>query len=289
MVEMVKRAVILASFLCLFASSGAHADTNRQRLHASSSLSLALGSDASRQSVRNRLAAYDLAVVDGGDTSRGSVAAIRSAGTLTLGYLSVGSIEPWRRWYGILKPYRLDRYDDWGEYYARVDNRRYRHLIVDRIARSVLSKGFDGLFLDNTDMIEDHRAQRRGMRRLVRALARLVHRKGGVLVAQNGASVIEPILGYLDGWNREDVSWTWSFRKHIYRPVPVTERAIASRQLRRIAGAGLKVFATDYTAPGDSAATEESRARACAVGAIPFVSSIALTRIASPPLTCAAG
>lgn len=286
---MVKRILILAAVICLLASSGAHADTDRQRLFDATTFSLALGADVSRQSVRDRLASYDLAVVDGGDTSRADLAAIRASGALTLGYLSVGTIEPWRPWYRILKPYRLDRYDDWGEYYARVDSRRYRHLIVDRIARSVLSKGFDGLFLDNTDMVEDHRAQRQGMRILVGALARLVHRRGGVLLAQNGASVIEPILSYLDGWNREDVTWTWSFRKHRYLPVSAAGRAMASRQLRRIANAGLKIFATDYAAADDTSAAEESRSRACAAGAVPFVSSISLSRIPLPPLSCAAG
>ena len=49
-----------------------------------------------------------------------------------------------------------------------------------------MAKGFDGLFLDAVDMIEvhRHRAQRAGMRKLVRALAGLTHGQGDLLFAR---------------------------------------------------------------------------------------------------------
>ena len=58
------------------------------------------------------------------------------------------------------------------------------------MAPNILRKGFDGLFLDNVDMIGDHPRQRRGMHRLVAALGRMVHRRDGYLFAQNGERVI---------------------------------------------------------------------------------------------------
>ena len=69
-------------------------------------------------------------------------------------------------------------------------------------------------------MVEGHPKQRRGMRRLVRRLAALVHARGGLLFAQNGERSIGPLLPALDGWNREDVTWTYSFkrRRYVHRP-----------------------------------------------------------------------
>jgi hypothetical protein len=46
------------------------------------------------------------------------------------------------------------------------------------------------------------------------------------------------------------------------------------------------VTATDYTAPGDDAAVQESIANACAAAALPFVSDIGLTRLPASPLSC---
>ena len=108
-----------------------------------------------------------------------------------------------------------------------------------------------------------------------------------LLFAQNGESSIGPLLRFYDGWNREDVSWTYSFKRRRYARRPASETARAQAALRRIAAAGLLVTASDYTAAGDLGAEQESVANACAAGAVPFVSDIDLRRLPSAPLTCA--
>ncbi len=123
------------------------------------------------------------------------------------------------------------------------------------------------------------------MRKLVRRLAALVHARGGLLFAQNGEDSIGPLLPVLDGWNREDVTWTYSFKRRRYVHRPAADVAAAQAALTRIGAAGLLVTSADYTA-GDAASEQESVANACAAGAIPFVSNIALTRLPAAPLTC---
>src|SRR5262245_7944183 len=246
-----------------------------------------LGLDANDPSVLSRLEQYDLVIVDGELTTPASVARLHAAGTIVLGYLSVGTIEPYRSWYPLLRPYRLrDRFKQFGEIYADVDARGFRRAIGHRIARRILAKDFDGLFLDNTDMVETHKRERPGMRKLVRSLAALAHRRGGLLFAQNGDASIRPLLRYYDGWNREDVTWTYSFRRRAYVHQPVSEIADAQAALTRIAERGLLVTATDYTTSGDDNALSESLSNACAAGALPFVSDIGLTRLPAAPLSC---
>jgi hypothetical protein len=123
------------------------------------------------------------------------------------------------------------------------------------------------------------------MRKLVRRLSALVDRRGGLLFAQNGERTIGPLLRFYDGWNREDVSWTYSFKRKRYARRTPAQLAEAQAALRRIAAAGLLVTASDYTA-GDAAAEQESVANACAAGAVPFVSDIGLRRLPAPPLAC---
>ena len=67
------------------------------------------------------------------------------------------------------------------------------------------------------------------MRRLVRALSGLVHARGGLLFAQNGDASIGPLLRFYDGWNREDVTWTYSFKRSRYVHQPAAEVAEAHR------------------------------------------------------------
>lgn len=266
--------------------SDAEAAPSDPRLQAVESFAFALGGDLDSDAEVARLAAYDLVAVDGGAPAD-RVAQVRAGGTLVLGYLSVGTIEPYRSWYRKLKRYRLpDRFEEWDEDYARVSAKGFRKAIAGRIAPKLLSKGFDGLFLDNVDMIDTHPKQRRGMHRLVRRLSAVAHARGGLLFAQNGESSVGPMLSSLDGWNREDVTWTYSFKRKRYQRVAAADRAAAQAALQRIGAAGLLVTSADYTAAGDAAAEQESVMNACAAGAIPFVGDIGLRRLPAAPLRC---
>jgi polysaccharide biosynthesis protein PelA len=259
------------------------------RLTGVQNFAFGLGLDANDPAVLAQLERYDLVVVDGEQTKPSSVARLRAAGAVVLGYLSVGTIEPFRSWYPKLKPFRLrDRFKQFGEIYADVDASGFRRAISRRIAPRLLSHGFDGLFLDNTDMVETHKRERSGMRRLVRSLSHLLHGGGGggLLFAQNGEASIGPLLRFYDGWNREDVSWTYSFKRRRYVHQPAGAIAEAQRALQGIGAKGLLVTATDYTQAGDDAALRESVANACAAGAVPFVSDIGLTRLPPGPLSC---
>jgi hypothetical protein len=236
--------------------------------------------------VARRLGAHDLVVLDGERARRSQVRALRGRGAIVLGYLSVGTIEPGRSWHRRARPYRLERWEDWGEHFADTSRRGFRELIARRVAPAILGKGFDGLFLDNTDMIETHPRQRGGMHRLAWTLSRRVHARGGYLFTQNGERVIGPSLRAYDGWNREDVTLTYDFDRHRYVRVPRAGRRAALRALRRMRSRGLLTTATDYVGRGDRRAAARAIANACAAGAVPLVADIGLTRMPSRPREC---
>jgi polysaccharide biosynthesis protein PelA len=241
-----------------------------------------LGGDLTR-----RYSGYDLLVVDGQEAKRRDVAELRSAGTVALGYLSVGTIETYRPWYRLLKPYRLGAWKDWkGEFFARVRSAGFRREVSGRIAPQMLAKGFDGLFLDNVDMIESHRRQARGMRKLVRRLSGLVRAEAGLLFAQNGFEIIGPLIPYLDGWNREDVTGSYDFDRDRYRVNGPRRTRAAIHELRSVGGRGLLVTATDYTRRRRGGTVNRAIANACAAGALPYVSDIGLRRTPADPARC---
>ena len=233
------------------------------------------------------LGEYDLVVVDGVEASRRRVAQLRRRGAVVLAYLSVGTIERGRPWSRAAARFRLDRLEEWDEWYADVNARGYRRLVAGRVAPSLLRKGFDGLFLDNTDMVEEFKKERAGMRALVRALSALARGRGGLLFSQNGQASIGPLLPFYDGWNREDVTSTYSFKRKRYVRTSPAQLADAQAALRRISAAGLLVTTADYTAAGDLATEQAAVANSCAAGAIPFVGDIGLRRLPAQPLACA--
>jgi uncharacterized protein (TIGR01370 family) len=243
--------------------------------------------------VAERLGGFDLVVVDGELATADEVGALRAGGTTVLAYLSVGTIEKWRGWFPELKKFRLGAWADWkDEWYADVSKAKLRQAISAEIAPQILGKGFDGLFLDNVDMIEtrNHAAQRDGMRDLVLALAALAHADGRLLFTQNGAWGLRKLglLEAIDGWNREDVTWTYDFDRRRYVHNSDRARRAALRELAEFRDLGLITTAANYTRAGDQRALAESVADACGVGALPYVGDIGLTarRLPQPPLTC---
>jgi len=262
------RAKLVLIGLVSFVLAGS-AGATPPRLTSIHTWAFAIGSNTLRGDIAKRYAGYDLVVVDGQDVTKRQVATLHAGGALVLGYLDAGTIEPYRPWFRRAKPYRLDYWKQWGEWYANVNAPGFRTLILG-VAASFEKKGLDGLFLDNTDMIETHPKQASGMRQLVAALARLAHGRGGYLFAQNGADVDGPILRYLDGWNREDIGTDSS----------------AVGDLVAMHAHGLLTLATGYVKDASSPAVQQDIALACGAGALPFVSNLELTRIPQPAPHC---
>lgn len=271
----------LAALLALSAVTAAPAAPKDKRLRSVKTWALPLGEGALANVLR-RPGAFDLVVVDGEEVKPAQIRKLRRHGTLVLGYLSVGTIESYRWWYGEASPYKLELWGAWGEWYADVSRQGFRDLIAGRVAPRMLRKGLNGLFLDNTDMIETHPAQRDGMRALAARLARLVHGRGKLLFTQNGDSSIGPMLRHFDGWNREDVSWTYDFDTNHYVRVGAADRAYALASVRRIRGRGLLVTTTDYLPAGRPDAASEAVRTSCRAGALPYVSNIGLSRVPRP-------
>ena len=253
--------------------------------------------DGDADAVGARYAGFDLVVVDGEEAKPAEIDAIEAEGGLVLGYLSVGTIEKWRGWYGEVKRYRLQAWQDWkDEWFADTSKAGYRDA-VEEIAQGLLDKGFDGLFLDNVDMVEvrRHRGQRAGMGQLVAALDTIAGSR--LLYDQNGApgmldgypgQGVDPLVSHFDGWNREDVTWTYDFDRKRYVRNRDAWRHEALDELEEIGDAGLVTTATDYVnLENQSTAAEcESGANAASVGALSYVADIGLTAravVANPP------
>lgn len=285
-VRWLRSAAMCALALMALLAPAARATPRNKRLRSIHTWAFAIGTGDLSGDVLKRYSPYDLVVVDGQEASARQVRALRQAGKLVLAYLDVGTIEAGRPWYAQAKAYRLGYWGAWGEWYANVDAAGFRRLIERNVATGMLHKGFDGLFLDNTDMIESYPRQTGGMRRLVRSLARLVHGERGLLFAQNGEDSMGPLIHYYDGWNREDVFSTYDFTRHRYVRQAAGDVSYADTALRRIARAGLLTLSTDYVAAGDAATAAAAIRNSCSTGTLPFVSNIELTRIPAVPPRC---
>lgn len=275
-----------APFLAAPGTHAAPASPTAAKLRAARTFSFALGARLTAQNV-TRLRHRDLVVVDGEEASAAQVRRLRAKGAVVLGYLSVGSVESWRSWFGLLRDHRLEPLGDWdGERYADTSSAALRDALADQIAPSLLAKGFDGLFLDNVDMVEEHAAQAEGMFELVSRLSARVRGQGGVLMAQNGDAIIGRYLPLLDGWNREDPTGTYDFVHDRYVRTDSAGRQLARQTLRTVKAAGVVTTTTDYFASPRAPGAARAVRIACSIGAIPTIGDIALRQVAKRPARC---
>ncbi len=255
--------------------------------------------DGPPSEVGTRYEGFDLVVIDGEEVSPGEVSAIADGDTLALAYLSAGTIEGWRGWYDKVKRYRLKPWQDWkDEWFADTSRPAFRQKLTAIAEEEILTKAFDGLFLDNTDMVEAkrHRAQRAGMARLVQMLDEAAGSQR-LLFTQNGApgmldgypgQDVEPLIDHFEGWNREDVTWTFDFDRRRYVRNHRADREAALEELAAIRAEGLVTSATDYVELDDGLSAGECKAveNAEGVDALSYLGNIGLTRKAveaNPP------
>ncbi|MDQ8046313.1 MAG: endo alpha-1,4 polygalactosaminidase [Solirubrobacteraceae bacterium] len=264
----------------------APANAKAAAMRKAKTFSLELGASLTRTNIK-RLTSRDVVVVDGSETSDAQIKQLKAKGTLVLGYLSVGTVESWRPWFDLLKDHRLEALGDWpGEKYTDLTSPDARTALADTITPQLLAKGYDGLFLDNVDMLEVHPEDSAGMLDVVTRISAKVHAAGGVLMAQNGDSIITPYLPLLDGWNREDATGTYDFDAKKYVTSDADTRRSARETIAQVKAAGLLATTTDYYASPTSTAAKRAVRIACKAGAVPFVGNIALTTVSAKPQHC---
>ncbi|MDO8212485.1 endo alpha-1,4 polygalactosaminidase [Conexibacter sp. CPCC 206217] len=223
------------------------------------------------------LSGYELIVLDGvGESARDQLRVAKllpplQRHALVLGYLSLGTVEAWRPYASqVPDAWTIGAVDDWpGERYADVRERGWRELMTEQ-AITLSARGFDGLYLDNLDVAEDHPPLADALVALVRGLREAAPEL--LLVAQNGLAVDERLP--IDAVAHEDVFWRW---EDGYRRSPPAETEQLLRGLRRLHARGLPVFTLDYAEPGSAGAADAVR-RSLQEGFHPAVSVLELDR-----------
>jgi polysaccharide biosynthesis protein PelA len=227
------------------------------------------------------LSGFDAAILAADAHSPAELDWLNAAGTVTLGYLSLGEdasneAGPWVR----REPDgEVLRDPDWGSFVVDPAHPAWKARVL-RAALDLLERGFSGLFLDtlDTERPDDQAALEQLVLDLRQAMpsAALVMNRGFALLGQLAAAV--------DGVVFESLSCTWQLDPNggvHYRRVEAAvfedNRATAERIASLAKPVGTTCLALDYADTPEL----ESHARAVAstLGFVPFVSDRLLTRL----------
>ncbi len=149
-----------------------------------------------------------------------------------LGYLSITTVGGWEPWASLVTPDIVVGYNPtWNEEIVNACSTKWWR-IVDYAAEYILSRGFQGLFLDNLDVVDEYPWMARCVTALVEHL-RETH-PSALIVVNRGFSIIDGVAPYINAvlvedfptyynatlgeylaWSGEQLEWYLAVIKHL--------------------------------------------------------------------------
>lgn len=225
---------------------------------------------------------YDIVVVDN-DQSPAAVQTMKAGGSKkVIAYISVGEAEDYRWYWNAKAPYVGPENPDWkGNYLARYWDPSWQKIIDEYIDR-IISKGFDGIYLDRVDVWDEWRHERKDAEQLMvewvaRFSARAKAKKPGFqVILQNAASLVrhKAMMDAIDGIAREELYYGVDAPQ---RPNSKQETADGEKYLGMVRDAGKIVLVVEYLT--DPKKIADARARAAAKGFSMYIGNKELDRL----------
>lgn len=218
---------------------------------------------------------------------------IRKNGKTTLGYVSLGEIEPSRPYFNAMREagVLLTENKTWGSRMVDIRKEAWRNHVLERVVPHILNKGFDGVFLDTLDSpIEIERRYPTAYKGLRQASVTLVktlrQRYPDIKIMMNRAYAILPqVAGDIDMVLGECVYSDYDFaRKEYFTVAPELYRQqVQILHRAKELNPHLAVYTLDYVEKGDAAAIARIYRQQRKNGFIPYVATVALDEIVHEP------
>lgn len=144
------------------------------------------------------------------DYTDAEIKAIKKKRKPVLAYLSIGSISTERSFYKKFSKYKKDRLEDWEkEYYMDMTAEPWTNFLIER-AKSLIERGFDGLWLDNLDVYEYYKSTKtfnacKKLLKDIKALGKYVMVNGGSEFFDDAMDKKLKLTTMVDGVTQEEV------------------------------------------------------------------------------------
>jgi polysaccharide biosynthesis protein PelA len=246
----------------------------------------------SDQVAAEELRDYNLLVFDSGRHPPLPPLAARKK--VLLGYLSLGEVNAQRPYFqsALQAGFLLGENPSWpGSRYVDVRDRRWREMVIRKLAPEILAQGFQGLFLDTLDdPAELERRDPEVYRGMAAAAAELVKalRYGfpSIKIMMNrGYDILPEVAGVIDMELGESVYATYDFNRKVYQLAPAKEygQQVQVLQQAKRRNPALGIYSLDYWDPADRMGIRRIYRQERANGFEPYVATIGLDRVIKEP------
>ena len=154
---------------------------------------------------------------------------IKKTGTIVIAYLDVGKAENWRYYWKFLDKNIIIKEDkDWeGEYFIDVNDKSWHDAIIEHEIPYILAlgdssndtnsyHGYDGLMLDNFDVVEDYPEMKMAFYKLVRDISQKY--PGLLIIPNRGFDVLPLVYPFIDAIKYEEMCYGYYPESSKYMP-----------------------------------------------------------------------
>jgi len=198
-----------------------------------------------------KLKSYRIIVLEGEEFEENHIQAFHKNGQKVFAYLNIGALEKCRRYYNEYKKFTLGVYHDWpDEKWIDVSKKEWQKFIIEKKTLSYHKKGFDGLFIDNTDVYYQYQKKEiyEGLVAILKGL-----RKYDMEILINGGDTfvkkaIDENIDIFDGVNQECVFTSIDFKQNKYGEQSKKENTYFLEYLNKVKKHGKKIYLLEYGA-----------------------------------------
>lgn len=235
---------------------------------------------------------YDLLVLEP-DHAR-SIEPLRNTSSILLGYVSLGEVHRSRPYFTMLQARDVffEANPNWPDaLFADLRKPAWRQALLDDIIPAILSKGYNGIFIDTTDNAEAMElADPLGNHGMVQAAIDIIiavrTRFPSIKIMLNrGYAALPAVAPHIDYALGEAMASRWSFSAKRYEHLSNSDWEWQANKLRaaKAINPSLALMTLDYWDPRDTATLRTLYANERTAGFLPYVSTLQLDKLVTEP------
>ncbi len=161
---------------------------------------------------------YNLLIIEPDHYSKTEVDSLNSSSNKLIAYVTLGEVDR-NRWYYPLLEERgfLGVNEHWDSPYLNLADSTTRAILLEKVVPNIMSKGFDGLFLDTVDDVAPYTERSHLQPHMVDIITRLRKNYPDAFIVQNaGLFLLDKTHSLIDAVLIEDVATSYNFEDQSY-------------------------------------------------------------------------